>query len=82
MTTGNEKAEQRSKGPFPHPAKNMNGDRSEGESDAPRDPARAPGKRTLDREDEAKATGADRDASGDAKDSEPQQSRELNRKRH
>lgn len=76
------KSEVKPKGPFPHPAKNMNGGRSEGESDGLRDPSQAPGKRTLDRESEAGATGEGADASGDAKDTEPQQSRELNRKRH
>lgn len=81
MATGEEKAE-RPRGPFPHPAKNMNGDRSAGESDGPRDPARAPGKRTLDREDVAEAKDEGEDASGPAKDTEPQQSRELNRTRH
>lgn len=82
MSSDNDKSEGKPKPPFPHPAKNMTGDRSEGESDAPRNPARAPGKRTLDREDEADAKGEGADASGAAKDTEPQQSRELNRNRH
>lgn len=76
------KSETKPKGPFPHPAKNMNGDRSEGESDGRRDPSQAPGKRTLDREEVAEADDGEKDAAGEAKASEPQQSRELNRNRH
>jgi hypothetical protein len=75
-------ATEKPKGPYPSPAKNQTGDRSAGESDAPRNPARAPGKRTLEREDEAEPKGEGKDASGPAKDTEPQQSREANRERH
>ena len=83
MTTNNDKqTPPRKPGPFPHPAKNMSGDSSTDETDGPRDPARAPGHRPLDRVDEAASNGEGQDASGPAKDSEPQQSRELNRKRH
>jgi hypothetical protein len=74
--------EQKPKGPFPHPAKNMNGDRSTDETDGPRNPARAPGHRPLDRKDEAAAKDTGKDASGPAPDSEPQQSRELRREQH
>jgi hypothetical protein len=81
MSTSEEKAE-RPKGPFPHPAKNMNGDRSAGESDATRDPARAPGKHKLHRKDAAEPADEGEDASGPAKDTEPQQSRELKRNQH
>ena len=70
------------KGPFPQPAKSMTGDRTEGDSDATRDPARAPGKRTLDRENEKTLKPHGEDASGPAKDTAPQQSRETKRQQH
>jgi hypothetical protein len=60
----------------------MSADPSTHEMDGPRNASRAPGHRKLDRKDEAAPTDEGKDASGPAKDSEPNQSRELNRDRH
>ena len=79
MTTDKHEAR---KPPFPHPAKYRNGDRSTDESDAPRDPSRAPGKRTLDRADDAEPEAEGRDASGEEKDTAPQQGRNIKRNHH
>jgi hypothetical protein len=70
MSMNNEKAE-KPQAPFPQPGKNTTGD-----------PAQAAGKRRVEREDVAAPTDEDKDASGAAKDSEPQQSRELRRNQH
>jgi hypothetical protein len=82
MSDNKQTSDAKPKGPFPHPAKNMTGDRATDETDAPRNPARAPGKRLLDREDQAAATGEGKDASGPAPDTAPQQSRETRREQH
>ncbi len=92
MTTSDKDktAETKPQPPFPQPAKNIpaksiKGEQTataDGEADGGHDPAHAPGHRPLDRADAAAPRGEGQDASGAAKDSEPQQSRELTRNRH
>lgn len=80
--SSNDETFNKAKGPLPQPGKNMISDGADGEADAAHTPAHATGKRTLEREEFAKPRSENKDASGAAKDTEPQQSRELKRNHH